>query len=49
VIGVYEALVLATRDGTRVTSRAADPGVAVSDGDGYHLACYESRSFEDAS
>lgn len=41
VIGVYEPLVLC-RDGmTRVTSIAAEPGVASVGGEMYHRACYE--------
>jgi hypothetical protein len=44
VIGVYEPLVLVSGHAIRVTSRAAEPGVGVSDGVGYHASCHESSS-----
>ena len=39
VIGVYEPLVLVSRDTIRITSRAAEPNVGYEVGASYHSAC----------
>lgn len=43
VIGVYEAVVVIVDGQTRVSSRAADPGLAFLEGRRYHRACYLKR------
>lgn len=48
MIGVYEPLVLVEDDAIRVTSRAAEPSVALNDGIRYHAACHEASSLGDA-
>lgn len=41
VIGVYEPLVRIVHGIAQKTSRAADPDVAESGAECYHLACYD--------
>lgn len=41
VIGVYEPLVYSLGRFARRTSRAAEPGIVATEGDCYHLNCYE--------
>jgi phage major head subunit gpT-like protein len=41
VIGVYEPLVHTLGRSVRRTSRAVEPGVFASEGECYHLDCYE--------
>jgi hypothetical protein len=41
VIGVYEGLVHVIDGVSRSTSRAAERGVTSSDGNCYHLGCFE--------
>jgi hypothetical protein len=41
VLGVYEPIMHVLGGYARVTSRAAEPGVSSSEGQCYHVDCYE--------
>lgn len=41
VLGVYEPIMHVVDTRPRLTSRAAEPGIASSEGQCYHLGCYE--------
>jgi hypothetical protein len=42
VIGAYEPLVVLEAGGARQTSCAAEPQLALDDGERYHRACYDA-------
>jgi hypothetical protein len=44
VIGVYEPLVLLSREGGRVTSLAAEPHLAMTDELVFHRDCHVTRA-----
>ncbi len=41
VLGVYEPIMHVLGGNARLTSRAAEPGVASGEGQWYHAECYE--------
>ena len=42
-IGVYEPLIVLLDGRARETSRAAEPGLAILEGESYHRGCWERR------
>lgn len=46
VIGVYEPLTVVTESGTRQSSLAAEPSLAVADAEMYHHACHLARALD---
>lgn len=43
LIGVYEPLVVCTKDLARTTSRAAEPNLEANGATHYHRACYTAE------
>jgi hypothetical protein len=47
LIGVYEPLVVCSKDGAHTTSRAAEPGLEATGATHYHRACYTGEVGEE--